>query len=259
MNILIAGGSWITASVWHMGSDAFSASSYSRPIETFRDTLAGWGHTVELLPNEVVPREFPQTATELEAFNAIVLTDCSAHTLLHPDTFWKSEPTPDRLELLKAYVAGGGVIVMIGGYMSFQGWGGRAGYHGTGVEEALPVSLSPFDDHVERPAGIRPELTDVIHPITDGLTGSWPLLLGYNRVTTKPGASALLTCDGHPLLVLWSYGRGRAVAFTSGCVPHWAPPSATENELFRSLWQRVFGWLEAPESGAAIRSVTSAQ
>lgn len=35
---------------------------------------------------------------------------------------------------------------MIGGYMSFQGIGGKAGYAGTPIEQILPVSLQRTDD-----------------------------------------------------------------------------------------------------------------
>ena len=37
------------------------------------------------------------------------------------------------------YVQGGGGLVMVGGYLTFQGIDGRASYAGTLVEEALPA------------------------------------------------------------------------------------------------------------------------
>ena len=36
--------------------------------------------------------------------------------------------------------------MMVGGYYSFQGINGGARYHGTPVEEALPVEILPYDD-----------------------------------------------------------------------------------------------------------------
>jgi uncharacterized membrane protein len=42
------------------------------------------------------------------------------------------------------------------------------------------------------------------HAIVKGLTGQWPALLGYNRVTPKANAE----------IVAGTYGKGRAVVFT---------------------------------------------
>ena len=45
---------------------------------------------------------------------------------------------------------------MVGGYYSFQGINGGARYHGTPVEEVLPVEILPYDDRVEVPEGFTP-------------------------------------------------------------------------------------------------------
>ena len=42
---------------------------------------------------------------------------------------------------------------MVGGYYSFQGINGGARYHGTPVEEVLPVEILPYDDRIEVPEG----------------------------------------------------------------------------------------------------------
>ena len=57
---------------------------------------------------------------------------------------------------LKAYVERGGGLLMVGGYYSFQGINGGARYHGTPVEEVLPVEILPYDDRVEVPEGFAP-------------------------------------------------------------------------------------------------------
>jgi hypothetical protein len=67
-------------------------------------------------------RDFPLTLEALQQWDAIILSDIGANTLLlHPDTWLKSRRTANRLTLLHDYVAGGGSLMMIGGYYSFQG------------------------------------------------------------------------------------------------------------------------------------------
>ena len=51
-----------------------------------------------------------------------------------------------------------------------------------------------------------------------------PMLLGYNRVSPKAGAALVASVGGDQLIVAGSFGKGRSVAFTSDCGPHWAPP-----------------------------------
>ena len=178
-----------------------------------------------------------------------MLSDLGANTLLlHPDTFVRSEVLPNRLHAIRDYVAGGGGFVMIGGYMTFQGIEGKAQYAGTAVEEALPVTISTTDDRAECPQGILPKVSDPSHPIVNGLNDPWPLLLGFNRVTAKREASVIATVDDAPLIVAGKYGRGRSVAFTSDCAPHWAPTAFVEWRGYARLWQQIALWVSAMEA-----------
>ena len=98
--------------------------------------------------------DFPLTRDALDAYAAVILSDLGANTLLlHPDVWFKGQPVPNRLRLLRDWVAGGGALMMIGGYYSFQGINGGARYHRTPVEEVLPVDCLPYDDRVEVPEG----------------------------------------------------------------------------------------------------------
>ena len=120
---------------------------------------------------------------------------------------------PNRLKLLRDWVAGGGGLMMIGGYFSFQGINGAARWHKTPVEEALPVTCLPFDDRVEMPEGFSAELVEPGHPVLEGLGGDWPLLLGVNEVELKTEASSSWpSCPddegGHPLLVAGTPRQG---------------------------------------------------
>ena len=195
------------------------------------------------MPSHVAARDFPATADALGAFDCVLLSDIGANTLLlHPDTFARSKVLPNRLEAIRDYVAAGGGLVMIGGYMTFQGIEGKARYAGTAVEEALPVTLSPYDDRVEMPQGITPQVVLKDHRIGEGLGDTWPRLLGYNRVAAKPTAEVVARVGGDVLVAAGSFGSGRSVAFTSDCGPHWAPPSFVEWVGYARLWDQIVSW-----------------
>ena len=55
-------------------------------------------------------------------------------------------------------------LLMVGGYLTFQGIDGKAAYRGTPVEATLPVELMATDDRVESPEGVVPDMTQADHP-----------------------------------------------------------------------------------------------
>jgi len=256
--VLIAGESWVTHSTHQKGFDSFTTTSYNEGAGALRRALELDGVVVDYLPNHLAPTLFPTSLMSLQDYAAVVLSDIGTNTLLlHPDTFERSIPTPNRLSLLREYVAAGGGLVMVGGYMTFQGIDGRARYSGTPVEEALPVSLMAADDRVEIPEGRRPTVRAPQHPIAANLHGDWPLLLGYNRVLPKAGATVVVQIGEDPLLVTWSFGRGRATAFTSDCGPHWCPPPFVEWPGYATLWQQIVTWTAGRLDGGDITGLGS--
>jgi uncharacterized membrane protein len=150
---------------------------------------------------------------------------------------------PDRTLAIRDFVAAGGGLVMVGGYLTFQGIEGRARWAGTPVEGALPVLIEPTDDRVEVPAGIAPTVLMPGHPIVSGLPGTWPALLGYNRVRPRTGADLVAVVGDDPLIVAGQHGRGRSVAFTSDCGPHWCPPLFVEWPGYAMMWQQLVAWV----------------
>ncbi len=147
------------------------------------------------------------------------------------------------MHAIRDYVANGGGLVMIGGYLTFQGIDAKGQYAGTAVEEALPVILMRADDRVESPQGVQPAVGDAAHPIVRDVAGAWPALLGYNRVIPKAGSSLIASVNGaDPLLVAGSFGKGRGVAFTSDCGPHWAPPPFVDWAGYAPLWNGIAEW-----------------
>ena len=241
--ILIAGESWTVHSIHQKGFDSFTTTEYAEGVRWLKAALEKGGWAVTYQPSHVAAREFPFTAEELAAYDCVVLSDIGANTLLlHPDTFSKSRPLPNRLHAIRDYVANGGGFVMVGGYLTFQGIDAKGQYAGSAAEEALPVTLMRADDRVETPQGIAPRVTDASHPIAAGLEGDWPDLLGYNRVSAKPGATLVAQVGEDPLIVAGQIGKGRGVAFTSDCGPHWAPPPFVEWEGYDRLWTQIADW-----------------
>jgi uncharacterized membrane protein len=241
--VLIAGESWVTHSIHQKGFDAFTTTSYHEGVGPLRDALLAGGFEVDYQPSHVAAREFPATAADLAGYGAIILSDIGANTLLlHPDTFERSVPLPDRTLAIRDYVRSGGGLVMVGGYLTFAGIDGRARWGSTPVAEVLPVHISTTDDRVEVPAGVQPSLREPAHAIVAGLPSPWPALLGYNRVAARPDSGVVVTVGDDPLIAVGSFGAGRSVAFTSDCGPHWCPPPFVEWPGYAPMWQQLVGW-----------------
>jgi uncharacterized membrane protein len=241
--VLIAGESWTTHSIHQKGFDSFTTTEYNEGVQWLRAALEANGWEVTHQPAHVAARDFPATADALGAYDCVMLSDVGANTLLlHPDTFGRSKVLPNRLHAIRDYVARGGGLVMVGGYLTFQGIDAKAQYAGSAVEEALPVTLTRGDDRVESPQGIKAAIAEAGHSILKGVPAEWPALLGYNRVTAKPGAATIARAGGDPLLVAGSFGKGRSVAFTSDCGPHWAPPPFVEWDGYAPLWNGIAEW-----------------
>ena len=241
--VLLAGESWIMHTIHQKGFDSFTTTAYGEGHAWLAAALTAGGFEVEHLPNHLANERFPLTPEDLAAYDVVILSDIGANTLLlHPDTFTRSVSLPNRLVSLREWTARGGGLVMVGGYLTFQGIDGRARYAGTPVEEALPVTISRVDDRVEAPEGVVPEVALASHPIVAGIADPWPALLGYNRLEPKSNADLVATVGGDPLIAAWEFGRGRAVAFASDCGPHWAPPTFVEWPGYAPLWQQLVGW-----------------
>jgi uncharacterized membrane protein len=146
-------------------------------------------------------------------------------------------------------------MLMVGGYMSYSGFEGKARYHNTSLAEVLPVRMLGFDDRVEEPGGVHPRpRTD--HPILTGLPADWPYFLGYNRLTARDGAEVLLSANDDPFLVVGSHGRGRVAAFASDCSPHWGSPEFTAWSAYGRFWSQLLGWVAGVDDtpGVTARS-----
>lgn len=241
--VLVVGESWFTHSVHQKGFDSFFTSEYTEGGGAFLDSLRSKGHEVTYVPSHEIHRRVPDSADGFASYDVVVISDVGANSFqLSPETFTRSVPSPDRTELVRSFVERGGGVLMVGGYLSFSGIDAKARWGLSSLAAALPVTILDRDDRVELPQGAEPKVVGD-HAVVSELDTTWPVLLGLNEVTAKPGASLLAECGGHPLLVVGGYGAGRAGAFTSDVAPHWAPPDFLAWRGYADLWDRLVRWL----------------
>ncbi|MBL8583791.1 MAG: cytoplasmic protein [Rhizobiaceae bacterium] len=249
--VLLVGETWVSAATHFKGFDQFGSVTFHSGAEPLVRALEDSAFELVHMPAHQAPEKLPFDLDGLNAYDAILLSDIGANSLLlHSDVWVNGKPVANRLKLLKQWTEAGGGLAMIGGYLSFQGIDGRARWHRTPVEAALPVECLPYDDRLEVPEGFSAVVdAKSRHPILEGLQGPWPILLGANEVKVKAGegievlASLPAEEGGHPLLVTGSCGKGRTLAWTSDLSPHWLPASFYQWPGYTTLWRNALSWL----------------
>lgn len=247
--VLLVGESWISSATHYKGFDQFGSVTFHLGAEPLVKALKDTEYELTYMPAHEAVEQLPFEMAGLDAYDAIILSDIGANSLLLPPEVWlHSRTVPNRLKLLKAWVEKGGGLLMVGGYFSFQGIDGKARWRRTPVEDTLPVTCLPYDDRVEIPEGTVAEIVDGGHPVMAGLTGeAWPPLLGVNEVELRGDAKlvARLPQDqgGFPLLALGSHGKGRTAAWTSDIGPHWLSPAFCAWSGYGRLWTNILDWL----------------
>ncbi|WP_402840058.1 glutamine amidotransferase [Microbacterium sp. GXS0129] len=241
--VLLAGESWSTTSIHTKGFDSFITSAYAEGGTEFIAALREAGHEVTFQPNHVAADHFPWSAEELAAFDVVVLSDIGANTLLLPnDVFARGQVRPNRLQVLADWVRAGGSLLMVGGYLSFQGIEAKANYRATPIAEILPIEMEVGDDREETPQGAAPRVI-AEHAITAGMREEWPVVLGYHRLQARTEAAELVAVDGSPFVVVGEAGAGRTAVFASDMGPHWLPDEFRAWDGFTTIWDRLVRWL----------------
>ncbi len=183
---------------------------------------------------------------------AVIVSDVEAKCFqLYPDFFNRSARTgqvetyPDRLDFLKGWMAEGGGLMMLGGWLSFSGARETAGWRRSRLAGALPVECLPGDDLVESSSGFAAEVVDARHPVVRGLPwDTFPPIFGYNELVPKAEADVPVRVrqTGHPLIVTGRHGKGRVLVYASDPAPHWGINFELW-EGYDAFWQKALRWI----------------
>ena len=252
IKLLLVGESWVSAASHFKGFDQFGSVTFHTGADRFVEGMGKAGIEVTYMKAHEAAEGFPFRQEKLDAYDVVMLSDVGANTLLLPPDVWlRGQRVPNRLKMIESWVRDGGGLIMIGGYMTFQGIDGRGRWHRTPVERALPVDCLPYDDRVEIPEGATPEIVDASHPMLEGVPSDWPYLLGVNELAPKSGANVILRLPedqgGLPLLVSGTYGAGRSVAWASDMSEHWLPKPFLDWPGYDVLFGNMVRWAAQPE------------
>ena len=248
--ILLAGETFVLTHRVTVGYDLSGSGSYANGATRFLAALREGGFTVDQLPSERCESEFPASFEALDAYDAVVLSDIGALSLLYTADTRAARPGVNRLVVLRDWVERGGGLMMAGGYLSFQGMSATARYHGTPLEECLPVECLPHGDGLEAPEGMTPRIL-AQHPLTAGLPAELPPILGLNRVLVRPSAESTVLAGvsyrgrQHPLLAIRTFGKGRTLAWTTDIGPHWMSQAFLASPVYSQLMRAMVGWVAA--------------
>lgn len=245
--VLVAGESWINITTHIKGFDSFQTTVYKEGVKYIRNAFELAGYEVTHIPNHLAATEFPDNMEELGQYDIVALSDIGSNNLLlSQSVFSDGRQKSNKLELLYDFVTKNGKgLLMIGGYMSFAGYDGKARYGETILQKILPVSILKHDDRQEFPEGCRPLVCEEKrdHPVLEGIK-EWPVILGYNKtVADRPGAEVLSTVEGDPFIAVSEPGNGRCAVFTTDCAPHWCTEEFLKWEGYNRLWKNMGSWL----------------
>jgi uncharacterized membrane protein len=227
--ILIVGESVYKIHTHFKGFASYETGYATLGLDNFISRFADTGLDINFMPNQEVSLRFPSSLEAMQAYDAIIISDAPADSfLLHPETL-AGAIMPDRLRLIGDYVRAGGGFAMIGGWMAYGGFHGKAHYAYSPLAQLLPVKIAPHDDRMETPEGVTPKVTNN-HPILAGLQKGGTRVLEYAET-------------GDPMLIVEDIGKGRVACFTSDILPHWGSPRFVAWSGYVPFWEQVFRWL----------------
>ena len=246
--ILLAGETFIVTQSVAIGNDVLTSSSRSNGARIFKHAIETSPYELEQLASESCETDFPRSTSALDRYSAVVLSDIGALSLLLTPESRSGKISVNRLVMLNDWIKSGGSLMMAGGYNSFQGMSGSARYHGTPLEECLPVNCLPHSDGLEAPEGLSTVILQN-HPIIEGLPQLLPPILGMNKTVLKPDdqSSAILNVAyrgvSHPLLAIRENGKGRTLAWMTDIGPHWMSQDFVNSPVYAPLMRNMMAWL----------------
>lgn len=246
LKVLMVGETAFKIHTHYKGFACYETAYMSMSLDFFIDSVKKEGIKLDFIPNHEVSLKFPLSMEELDGYDVVVISDAPADSfLLHPNTL-AGQRMPNRFKLLVDYVKNGNGLLMIGGWMSFCGFQGKAHYGLTPLAEIFPIKMCSGDDRMEIPEGIVPKILLPQHPILENIPDQWPFFLGYNKLFNKSGTT-IMTINEDPLLVVDEVGSGRVGVFASDCLPHWGPKEFCDWEFYSRFWGQLMRWLSGKE------------
>ncbi|MFA5865530.1 MAG: glutamine amidotransferase [Phycisphaerae bacterium] len=145
-----------------------------------------------------IPEAFPVDVDELFEYDLVMLLNASADSL-----------KPNRRKNLREYVLRGGTLFVGGGPRAF----GHGGYDETFLAEILPVEIHRHD--MVKVHGDDQLISPSDSEFLKGISFSQQPQTAFIHVAkAKPGAEVLLRAGNHPVLTVWTVGRGTVYAMT---------------------------------------------
>ncbi len=242
--VLLVGETWNVTKIHTKGFDVVELGGFEDFSVYFKEPMAKFKDIeVSHIPNHLAPSQFPQTLEELQDFDVLIISDCGRNTLtMYPEMF-KVPMGPNKIALVAEYVRQGGSLIMAGGYVSFQGFQGKGNYHGSEIEEVLPINILDRDDRVESTSGAEVKVIEKNHPILKGIPEAWPKFLGYQKIIPEDNSKVLATIgDNDPFIVIGEKGKGKSMAFSSDLAPHWGT-DFVKWKYYGIFWYQAIKWL----------------
>src|SRR2546422_643258 len=196
---------------------------------------------------EMLAEGFPKKREELFQYKGLIFGSIES-------TFF----TQDQLKMVVDFVSNrGGGFLMMGGRNSFVG--GR--YQNSPIADILPVQMAT-EDRIPIIGRLKLAITDYgrTHPLmklspdASANTKQWsdlPPLNDFNKtLDAKVGAIVLARGQAEqksgadPILLAYQrYGRGRAMALTSGSTWRWQMEMDHNDQTYELFWKQILRWL----------------
>ena len=120
-DVLLVGESWATSATHTKGFDQFNSVTFHLGAEPLAAALKDSQFALTYMPSHEAATAFPFDLEGLSRFEAIILSDIGANTLLLPPSVWlNGKPTPNRLKLIREWTRAGGGLLMMGGFSAFR-------------------------------------------------------------------------------------------------------------------------------------------